>query len=93
MQIPITGGPFTIHHMSRAHLEAEGLQTSWVPLMEHPAIPKSKRVEISRIITGDAMKGICRGAWAVPDVWNQLLPHFHFTDPENFLAECWADKV
>lgn len=87
------GGTFTIHSVSRAGLEAGGLQTSWVPLMEHPAIPKGREVEFSRMATGEAMKGIPRGAWAVSDEWNKLLPGFKFTDPERFLRESWEGKA
>lgn len=93
MENLILGGPFTIYHVSSVDLEVEGLKTPWVPLMQHPAIPKERMGEISRIITGDAMKGICRGAWTVSDEWNKLLPHFRFTDAEEFLRKYWEGKV
>ncbi|KAF7513034.1 hypothetical protein GJ744_011300 [Endocarpon pusillum] len=36
----IRGGPFTIYRVTQADLEANGLQTPWCPIIEHPAIPK-----------------------------------------------------
>jgi len=83
----LRGGPFTIHGISSADLETQGLQTAWVPVFEHHALPKSE--EISKIVSTDILRGIPRGAWSVSDEWNKLLPSFKFTDPEEFLRSHW----
>jgi hypothetical protein len=61
--------------------------------MEHPAIPKDKVEDFSRMATGEALKGIPRGAWTVSDEWNKLLPDFTFTEPETFLKQYWEGKA
>ena len=60
--------------------------------MEHPAIPKGRELEFSKMATAEAMKGIVRGAWMVSDEWNKLLPDFEFSDPESFLKKHWEGR-
>ena len=87
----MSGSKFAIHQLSSKELMTNGLVTKWCPRMEHPAFPKDKIEQFSKMSTEQAMKGIVTGAWNVPCDWNKLLPEFRFTDPEKFLGRYWKN--
>ncbi|KIX03046.1 uncharacterized protein Z518_06596 [Rhinocladiella mackenziei CBS 650.93] len=86
-------GPFKIETVSRADLEAGKLNTSWIPQADHPAIPPEMRATVSESMTASLLLSALRGAFAVTDEWNQLLPHLQFTKAEDFLTDIWKDKM
>lgn len=88
----VTGGEWKIYRISKEELDKGGLTTEWCPLMQHPAIPKDRVEEFSRMATGEYMKAYPRGVWGVGDEWNRALPEFKFQDPEAFLRAYWDGK-
>ncbi|KAK3353886.1 NmrA-like family protein [Lasiosphaeria hispida] len=88
----IRGRPFAVERVKAEDIKAGELKSSWVPLLEHPAIPKEQAEFFSRIFVTSALQGSLENAWEVSDEWNRLLPDFEFTSVEKFLTEVWAGK-
>ncbi|KAK0732089.1 hypothetical protein B0H67DRAFT_566659 [Lasiosphaeris hirsuta] len=88
----VRGRPFAIERLKAEDIKAGVLKSSWVPLLEHPAIPKDQAEFFSRMFITLAMQGSLANAWEVSDEWNRLLPDFEFTSIEKFLTEVWAGK-
>lgn len=88
----ITGHPFTIEKVKLEDLEAGNLKTSWVLEASHPSVSKDQ-VEsfLTNILIGTLLSG-AKGAWAVSDEFNQLLPDHEFTKIDDFLAKVWEGK-
>lgn len=72
--------------------DAGKLQTSWVPRIDHPAIPVELRESMSEEIVAGYFKAIEAGSWAVSDEWNKLLPNYRFSNAEEYLANVWQGK-
>lgn len=86
------GQKFTIHHVSKADLDAGNLTSPWCPILAHPAIPEDQLEPMSRKINLQALKGIVEGDWVVTGDWNRVLPAVHFTDPLRFLSKWWTSR-
>lgn len=76
-----------------ASLEAGKLNTSWIPEVDHPSVPPEMRTAVSENMLADLVSSALRGAWAVTDEWNQLLPYLQLSRIEDFLSDIWNDKV
>ncbi|EWZ30332.1 hypothetical protein FOZG_15823 [Fusarium oxysporum Fo47] len=88
----IRGKPFSIERIKQSDLEADKFTTSWAPEFNHPTIAVDTRKAVSKRYLRFAMLGLAKGAWDIPDVWNQLLPEVEFTKLEDFLQATW-DKA
>jgi len=85
-------GPLQIETVSKQDLEAGRLNTSWIPQADHPAIPPEIRAAMSESMTVGLLMSALRGAFAVTDEWNRLLPHLKLTRADEYLARVWKDK-
>ena len=86
------GGPFEIEKLKADELESREWKTSWVPKLDHPSIPAEQVDMFSRIILAGVLLAISAKAYNCSDEWNQLLPDYKFTQPEEFLSEAWRGK-
>lgn len=86
-------GPFEIETVQAETIEAGKLNTSWIPMIELPSLPPGMDVRaFSEANISSVMAGALRGAWAVSDEWNKLLPDLQMTTVEGFLREIWEGK-
>ncbi|OQE15630.1 hypothetical protein PENSTE_c027G08084 [Penicillium steckii] len=86
-------GPFEIETVQAETIEAGKLNTSWIPMIELPSLPPGMDVRaFSEANISSVMAGALRGAWAVSDEWNKLLPDLQMTTVEDFLREIWEGK-
>ncbi|KAG7403040.1 hypothetical protein Forpe1208_v016780 [Fusarium oxysporum f. sp. rapae] len=76
----------------KSDLETDKFTTSWAPELNHPTIAVDTRKAVAKRYLRCAMLGLAKGAWDIPDVWNQLLPEVEFTKLEDFLQATW-DKA
>ncbi|ENH74318.1 hypothetical protein FOC1_g10004925 [Fusarium oxysporum f. sp. cubense race 1] len=88
----IRGKPFSIERIKQSDLEVDKFTTSWAPELNHPTIAVDTRKAVAKRYLRFAMLGLAKGAWDIPDVWNQLLPEVEFTKLEDFLQATW-DKA
>lgn len=87
-----SGSPFKIEKLKANELEGGEWVTSWVPKLDHPSIPPEQVDMFSRIIVAGITLAIHAGAYECSDEWNQLLPDYKFTQPEEFCSEAWRGK-
>ncbi|KAF4535875.1 NmrA-like family protein [Lasiodiplodia theobromae] len=85
-------GSMKVESVAQEVYEDGKLQTSWVPRIDHPAIPVELRERMSEEIVAGYFKAIEAGSWAVSDEWNKLLPHYRFSNAEEYLANVWRGK-
>lgn len=72
-------------------LKAGVVKSTWLPKVEHPAIPV-KQLDLSAAIVSGVTLGMSAGAFYVSDEWNRLLPDYEMTRAEDFLGDVWGDK-
>ncbi|KAF2676036.1 NAD(P)-binding protein [Lentithecium fluviatile CBS 122367] len=85
-------GKFSVEKVQAADLEAGVVKTTWLPKADHPAIPADQVNKLAAGFVAGMLLAISVGALSVSDEWNRLLPEYHFTQAEDFLAEAWSGK-
>ncbi|KAF2804552.1 NAD(P)-binding protein [Mytilinidion resinicola] len=88
----IRGAPFAIEKLKTSELESGEWKTSWIPRLDHPSIPVEQVDIFSRIIVAGVLLAISAKGYTCSDEWNQLLPDYKFTNPEEFFTEAWRGK-
>lgn len=89
----IRGKKFALESVRLEDVEAGTFETSWVPELNHPSIPKEMVPIFSKNTLKDGLIGLSKGVYTLPsDEWNQLLLSYKFTSIEEFLTEVWAGK-
>lgn len=88
----IKGKPFTVDWVKLEDLEAEKrTAVNFTGFDLHSASPEEFQRFITFALRG-IMLGISRGAFAVTDEWNRILPDYKFTKVEDFLKKIWGKK-
>ncbi|KAH8703547.1 hypothetical protein BGW36DRAFT_288746 [Talaromyces proteolyticus] len=88
----VRGGPFTIEKMKAEDLQAGVVKSTWLPKVDHPAIPPEQVDALSASFVSGVLLGMSAGAFRVSDEWNRLLPEYEMTGAEDFLADAWRCK-
>jgi hypothetical protein len=74
-------------------LEAGNLKTSWTLEARHSSVSEEQAASMLKaVLIGTLLSG-AKGAWAVSDECNQILPDHKFTQIEDFLNMVWKDKA
>jgi hypothetical protein len=87
-----TGGSFHIEKLKADDLKAGVAKCSWLPIVDHPGIPRDQAEALAPVFLAGVLLGISAGVLNVTDEWNQLLPDYQFTQAAEFLSEFWCDK-
>lgn len=78
--------------MKLEDLEAGILKTSWTLEMHHSSVAEDQAANfLKSVLIGTLLSG-AKGAWAVSDEFNRILPDYKFTQIEGFLAKVWEGK-
>lgn len=78
--------------MKLEDLEAGILKTSWTLATSHPSVPQDQAADLLKsVLIGTLLSG-ANGAWDVSDEFNWILPHYKFTQVDEFLSKVWEDK-
>ena len=86
------GRPFAIDTVELEDLEAGILKTSWTLEARHPSVSDEQAANMLKaVLIGTLLSG-AKGAWAVSDEFNRILPDYKFAQLEDFLAKVWEDK-
>jgi hypothetical protein len=86
------GRPFAIDMVKLEDLEAGILKASWTLEARHSSVTEDQAADLLKsVLIGTLLSG-AKGAWAVSDEWNRILPDYKFTQIEDFLARVWEDK-
>jgi len=73
-------------------LEAGNLKSSWTLEARHSSVSDDQAAQLLKsVLIGTLVSGV-KGAWAVSDEFNQILPDYKFTQIEEFLANVWEGK-
>ncbi|KAL4967675.1 uncharacterized protein BDV14DRAFT_168989 [Aspergillus stella-maris] len=88
----VRGAPFKVEKVKKEDFEAGTWETSWVPIVDHPSIPKDQVLAFSRPATAGISMGFANEAFHAEPVWNGLLPDYKFTQVGEFLEEVWKGK-
>ena len=78
--------------MQAEDLKRGVVKTTWLPTVDHPAIPAEKVKEMAAGMVAGTLLAISVGAMSVSDEWNTLLPEYRFSRAEEFLAQAWDGK-
>ena len=68
------------------------MKTTWLPIVDHPAIPAEQASELAETFLAGFTLAISAGELNASDEWNRLLPDLEFTQPREFLTEAWKGK-
>jgi hypothetical protein len=68
------GGPFHIEKLKADDLKAGVAKCSWLPIADHPGIPRDQAEVLAPMFVAGVLLGISAGVLNVTDEWNQLLP-------------------
>ncbi|KAF4890652.1 Oxidoreductase BOA1 [Colletotrichum fructicola] len=85
----IRGKPFAIEKLKKEDLEASKVTSSWTLEVKHPSIPPETRKAVAASLLSGILLGFSAGCFNTSSEWNQLLPDFKFTQPEEFLSQAW----
>lgn len=78
--------------MTLEDLEAGNLKTSWTLETSHSSVAEDQAADFMKsTLIGTLLSG-AKGAWAVSDEFNRILPDYKFTQIEDFLAKVWEGK-
>ncbi|KAL4937872.1 hypothetical protein BDV06DRAFT_226542 [Aspergillus oleicola] len=88
----VRGAPFKVERVRKADFEAGTWQTSWVPTIDHPSIPRDQVEAFAKPATAGICMGFANEAFHTLPVWNQLLPDYGFKQAGEFLEEVWKGK-
>jgi hypothetical protein len=87
------GCPFAIETVKLEDLEAGNLKTSWALETAHSSISDDQAAYFMKaVLIGTLLSG-AKGAWAVSDEFNRILPDYKFTQIEDFLTKVWEGKA
>ena len=86
------GKSFHVEKLQADDLKAGVAKCSWLPTVDHPAIPREQAEALAPQLVASMLLSISTGALRVTDEWNRLLPDYQFTQAAEFLAEAWRDK-
>ncbi|KAK1982941.1 hypothetical protein LZ30DRAFT_790010 [Colletotrichum cereale] len=90
---PIVGGkPFEVDRLKLEDLEAGIIKTNFVTPLNLPGMSPEELAALTKVVTIGATVSIAKGAWAVSDEWNQLLPDFKPTGLEEYVKGVWEAK-
>lgn len=73
-------------------LEAGILKTSWTLTARHSSVSEENAADALKSVLISTLLSGAKGAWAVSDECNRILPDYEFTQMEDFLANVWADE-
>jgi hypothetical protein len=73
-------------------LEDGNLKTSWILQTRHPSISEDQAATFMKSVLISTLLGGAKGAWAVSDEFNRILPDYKFAKIEEFLARVWEGK-
>ncbi|KAF4832383.1 Oxidoreductase BOA1 [Colletotrichum tropicale] len=85
----IRGKPFAVEKLKKKDLEAGKVTSSWTLEVRHPSIPPETRKAVAASLLSGILLGFSAGCFNTSAEWNQLLPDFRFTQPEEFLSQAW----
>ncbi|KAI8238394.1 hypothetical protein K4K54_000007 [Colletotrichum sp. SAR 10_86] len=85
----VRGKPFAIEKLKKEDLEASKVTSSWTLEVKHPSIPPETRKAVAASLLSGILLGFSAGCFNTSSEWNQLLPDFKFTQPEEFLSQAW----
>ncbi|KAK2779716.1 NmrA-like family protein [Colletotrichum kahawae] len=85
----IRGKPFAIEKLKKEDLAASKVASSWSLEVKHPSIPPETRKAVAASLTSGILLGFSAGCFNTSAEWNQILPDFKFTQPEEFLSQAW----
>lgn len=88
----IRGGKFDVERLDIEDVKRGEIKSSWVPLVNHPSIPKEEVEGLSRGFLAGFLLGAEAGAYTVSDEWNRLLGGYKFQGVEGFLERYWGGK-
>jgi len=96
----VIGKKFEVARLSVEDVEKGELKTEWIPSftslsceeLARSTSDEYKRENLARVLLAGNLLATRRGAWAVSDEWNRLLPEFKMTGVEEFLPEHWKGK-
>ena len=88
----LLGKPFHIDILETAQLEKGVVESSWMPIVEHAAIPPEQAKAMASTFVGGMTLGMVAGELSISDEWNRIFPTFCFKQPRDFLARAWAGK-
>ncbi|KAM5356781.1 hypothetical protein ACJ41O_003427 [Fusarium nematophilum] len=86
----IRGGAFDVEKLGPDELKTGTVKAVWRPKINHHSIPPETLEAVSDGLISGLLLSFKAEAWKSSDEWNQLLPDFKFTQPEEFLSEAWA---
>ncbi|EFQ25208.1 uncharacterized protein GLRG_00352 [Colletotrichum graminicola M1.001] len=90
---PIVGGkPFEVDRLKLEDLEAGIIKTNFVAPLDLPGMSPEELANFTKVVTIGATVSIAKGAWAVSDEWNQLLPDFKPMGIEQYVKTVWGGK-
>lgn len=87
-----TGRPFTIDKVKLEDLENGNLKASWTLETPHPSVTRDQAASLLKTVLLGTLLSSAKGAWAVSDEFNRILPDYKFTQIEDFLAKVWEGK-
>ncbi|KAJ5008553.1 Oxidoreductase BOA1 [Colletotrichum sp. SAR 10_66] len=85
----IRGKPFAVEKLKKEDLETGKVTSSWTLELKHPSIPPETRKAVAASLVSGILLGFSAGCFNTSSEWNQLLPDFKFTQPEEFLSQAW----
>lgn len=88
----IIGGPFSYEEVSMESLNRGELNTSWMPLIDHPGMSVEERRAQAHGMTAGMLKAFNADAFHSTNEWNKLLPDLELTSAEEFLTKAWEGK-
>ncbi|KAK2606326.1 hypothetical protein QQS21_003257 [Conoideocrella luteorostrata] len=84
----IRGKPVQLELVEQSDLD-NGVLNAKLPLVQHPSIPEDQREAWSKPGWIGILTAVAKGAFAVTDEWNKLLPDYKFTSMETFITQTW----
>ncbi|KAK6353702.1 hypothetical protein TWF696_005663 [Orbilia brochopaga] len=88
----VRGRSFVIEEVEAEDLKVGVVTATWLPKVDHPAIPAEQVDALAANFVCGVLLGISAGAFSVSDEWNGLLSDYEMTRAEDFLADAWRDK-
>ena len=86
------GAPFQIEKLKVDELKSGEWTSSWLPKVDHPSLLPEQVSSLSKSIVAGLLLAMNSKAFQCSDEWNQLLPDYKFTQPEEFLSGFWRGK-
>ncbi|RYP93600.1 hypothetical protein DL770_000342 [Monosporascus sp. CRB-9-2] len=86
------GKPFTVDWLKREDLEAEVRKTEDFTVVDFHNAPREEVEAWLESALRRILLGVSRGAYAVTDEWNRILPDYDFIQVEDLLEEVWGEK-